>query len=108
MGRDDDLVGPEEPERGLHRLERLGVSHLALGIDSGLTELGQARVQTLLCLHPGAVFVRGPVPKWGVERRADDEHLLVVALGPAPNLLTQRAAADRLVRDHQDAPLARA
>ena len=45
------------------------------------------------------------MPDGGVERRADDQHVLVVALRPAANLLPQRPAADRLVRDHEDAVL---
>ena len=32
-------------------------------------------------------LVRGPVPDGGVERGTDDQHVLVVALRPAANLL---------------------
>ena len=41
-----------------------------------------------------------------VERRGDDENVLGDALRAAPDLANQRVAADGLVRDHEDPPLA--
>jgi hypothetical protein len=51
----------------------------------------------------GLVLVRDPVLDGRVERRCDDEDLGRTSLGAALDLLAQRPAADRLVRDHEDA-----
>ena len=105
VGRDDDLVRAEQAERVLHRLQRLRVADLAPRVDPAGPQALQARVEPLLRLHPRVVLVGGPVAKRRVQRRGDDEHLLVVALRAAVDLVTQALAAHGLVGDHEDATL---
>src|SRR6266508_5609732 len=99
---DDDLVRPERPEGVLHRLERIGVADLAARLDTLFGECGERPLEPLLCLRPRAVFIRGPVPKWRVQRRTDNEDVGVGLLRPTDDLAAEGAAGNGLVRDHEN------
>src|SRR5438105_11051258 len=88
MCGDDDLVGPESPQRILHRLKRLSVADLAARVDAGFPQAGETAVEPLASRIPRLVLVRDPVLERRVQRRADDEHLLPVALAPVVDRLS--------------------
>ncbi len=102
MGRDDDLVGAEGPERIVHRLNRIRVADLAARLDPLGGQGAQRLLQPVMGERPGAVLVRGPVAERRVEGGADDEHV-GVALRPAHDLAAQGAAGHGLVGDHENA-----
>ena len=102
MGGDDDLVGAERPERVLHRLQRVGVADLAARVDARLGEPGDARVEPPLRSRGGPR--RRPSGAGGVERRTDDQDLLVDAFLSSKQL-AELFAADGLVGDDEDAAL---
>ena len=104
MRRDDQLVGPERTERVLDRLDRVAVADLAGRLDARALHRLEARVEPLLGLLPRVVLVGGPVAKRRVERRADDEHARVAPPAIRSRIVVEELrAADRLVRDDQDA-----
>ena len=97
--------GPERPQGVFDRLERIGVADLAVRGEPRLAELGQARVETLL---------RGARAGSSSDARccsgdgcagATTSTFVAVALALLPDHRVQRLARDRLVRDHEDAPL---
>ena len=62
MRRDDDLVRTEGAQRILHRLERVAVADLALGLDAITLELRQAGIEPALGGGACTVLVRSPRP----------------------------------------------
>src|SRR5436309_8032557 len=105
MSRDDDLVGAEGPERVLDRLQRLAVADLAAGLDVRLLQSREAAVKALLRGVSRLVVVRDPVPERGIQRRRHHEHLGSRTFAAPANRLTERLAADGLVRYHENPPL---
>src|SRR5262245_9351362 len=88
VGRDDDLVRAEGPERILDRLQRLSVADLALGLDADVAQLGEASGQPFLRRLARLVVVRGPVLQRSVQRRRDDKHLGQGPLAMPANLVS--------------------
>ena len=105
MRRDDDLVGAERAQRVLDRLQRIRLADLAARRDSRFAQLCEARIDALLRLRARRILVRGQVlERRGLRRRNDED----VRLPPGRLLrdhLSQRAAADGLVRDDEDPQL---
>jgi len=61
MGRNHDLVGPEEAQRVLDREHRVGVADPALRIDAVLLQAVQRPGQALVRGVPRTIVVGGPV-----------------------------------------------
>ena len=106
MRRDDHLVGAERAQAVLDRLEGIRVADLALGRDAELAQPLQAPLEPL-APPPSAVLVRREIAHRRHQRRADDANELLDALRAAVNHIAKRRPADGLVRDHEDAALAR-
>jgi hypothetical protein len=101
MCRDDHLVSPEEPQRVLHRLDRVCLADVAPRGEALAVERVQHVPQPLVCRRAGAVVIRRPVPDLAVQGGAHDEQLGVRAGRPVLDLLSKRGAAERLVGDHK-------
>ena len=78
MRGDDDLVRAERPECVLDRLKGIGVTYLAVRLDTLFGKCGERRLEPRLRVRPRAVLIRSPVPKRRVQRRTDDEDVGVV------------------------------
>ena len=83
MRRDDDLVGAEGAQRVLDRLQRVAVADLALAPRCRRARAARGSRRAAAARRRARRPRPTPSPHRRVERRADDEHLLVHALGLA-------------------------
>ena len=107
MRRDDDLVWPKRPDRIGDGHERVAVADFPGCLDLDRGQALESVVEALLRRFAGRILVRGERLEPRVQRGTDDEESRSLGERERADRAQELRATDRLVRDHEDAPLSR-